>query len=224
MIVGGNLLICALVMNDETISHSSGSANSSAIGASTRCQGRRAPHANRASRRALVDTPRERDDEQAEREHVGRGRAVAGVEELERLLPDVEHDDGRRLQRPAARGHVDEVEQLQRLERLPHEQEHRHRAQRRAAPRARTRPSAARRRSTPPPPARAGCPAARRGRRSRRSRRRSRARSRPAPTAPARDPRGSPAARSRPCPAPRSRRRTARRTRTRTARPARSRT
>ena len=39
MIVGGKRLICALVMNDETSSHSSGSAKISAIGASTRCQG-----------------------------------------------------------------------------------------------------------------------------------------------------------------------------------------
>ena len=51
MIVGGNLLICAFVMNDDTISHSSGSANSSAIGASTRCQVDGPPHASRASRR-----------------------------------------------------------------------------------------------------------------------------------------------------------------------------
>ena len=169
MIVGGKRLICAFVMNDDTSSHSSGSAKTSAIGASTRCQGsiRRSLIRSRASRRRWYAPHASADHQQPEREHVGRGRAVAGVEELERLLPDVEHHHRRRLQRPAARGHEHEVEQLQRLERLPHEQEDRHRAERRAARRGGTRPSAARRRSTPPRPARAGCPAAPRGTRRR---------------------------------------------------------
>ena len=226
MIVGGKRLICAFVMNDETSSHSSGSAKISAIGASTRCHGsiRRSLMPKPRLPPPLVGAPRQRDHEQAEREHVGRGGAVAGVEELERLLPDVEHDDRRRLQRPAARGHVDEVEQLQRLERLPHEQEDRHRAAAPAARRGGTRPSAARRRSTPPRPARAGCPAAPRGRRHAE-----------ADAAPEPDQHDHPqrlagvleeALRRDPdrVEQPRSRPRTASRTRTRTARPARSRT
>ena len=63
------------------------------------------------------------------RDDVGDRGRVAGVEELERLVVDVVDDHRRRVQRPAARGRVDEVEELQREQRLPDDEEDRHRQQ-----------------------------------------------------------------------------------------------
>ncbi len=48
MIVGGNWLICAFDMNELSSIHASGSANTIAVGASTRCQG------ENGSRRAVI--------------------------------------------------------------------------------------------------------------------------------------------------------------------------
>ena len=56
-------------------------------------------------------------------------RAVARGEELKGLLEQVVDDDGGRMQRPAARRHVDLVEHLQRVDRRPYDEEERCRAE-----------------------------------------------------------------------------------------------
>ncbi len=70
------------------------------------------------------------DDQQGQREHVGRRCAVAGGEVLERLLPDEVDDDRGRAERAALGRHVDQVEHLQRRDQLPQHQERRHRGDR----------------------------------------------------------------------------------------------
>ena len=60
MIVGGKRLICALVISELISSHSSGIANSSAIGASTRCHGLNGSRDSRGGGAAALTPTRSR--------------------------------------------------------------------------------------------------------------------------------------------------------------------
>src|SRR5207248_11066022 len=87
--------------------------------------------------RGVMDAPlrdpelKDREYEDGEEEDVRDRSAVAGIEELERLLEEVIDDDRGRVERAAASRDVDLVEELQRVDRGPDDEEDRRRTEQR---------------------------------------------------------------------------------------------